>query len=168
VKRLRMEDLLKFPFTRTVVAVWKFITGDEIFWKAVIVSRLISLKFRGVNIENFRKMAKDFGKAKKSEIILKYAVSYFIKAVAEDLFSGIIVAGIVDIFLNLPLETFVLELFLLTFLFAVLDTIAFLKIEFSAMRYRDEILEIVERLYQEDVVPDFSYIRKITERKERV
>ncbi len=163
-----MENLLRFPFSRTVIAVWKLFSKDEDFWKATIVSRLISLKFRGVSLENFKKMAKDFGRSKKSEIISKYAVSYFIKAVAEDLFSGIIVAGILDIFLDLPLKEFVLELFFLTFTFAVFDTIAFLKIEFSAMRYRDEILEIVEKLYQDERVPDFEYIKKIVEGKEMV
>ena len=167
-RKMSLENLLRFPFSRTVIAVWKLMTNDEAFWKAVIVNRLLSLKFRGISLEDFRKMARDFGRSKKSEIISKYAVSYFIKAVAEDLFAGIIVAGILDIFLDLPLKEFVLELFFLTFAFAIFDTITFLKVEFSAMKYRDEILEIVERLYQEEKIPDFEYIRKIFDGKEMV
>ena len=168
MKKLRVEDLLNFPFTRTIIAVWKFFTRDETFWKATVASRLISLKFRGVNIEKFREMAKDFGMSKKSEIVSKYAVSYFIKAVAEDLFSAIIVTGILDLFLNLPLKEFVLELFLLTFIFAVLDTIAFLKVEFSAIKYRDEILSTVEELYKEEGIPDFDHIKNTISGKERM
>jgi hypothetical protein len=152
---VKLEAVLKFPVLKTVITTWKMITNDERFWKSLVVSRLISLKYGGVKWEDFKKMSEGFGRSRKSEVA-KYASKYFLKAVADALFPGIIITGVVDIFLNMPLQIFVNTLLIFTFLFGFLDTLSFVKVESISSKHRDEILSIVEKLYETEKVVRFD------------
>ena len=154
---MKIDTILKIPVLKTLFMIWKIVSKDEAFWKAVVIQRLLSLKYRGVSKEDFRKMAESFGKASKKEIA-DQSFRYFLKAVVDDLFAGIIVTGIFDVFLNLEFKTFVGVLFFFTFLFAALDTLSFVKVEITANRYRDEILKVVDKLYDSDKIIRLSEI----------
>ena len=146
---VKVDTLLKVPLLKTLFMTWKIVSKDEVFWKAVVIQRLLSLKYRGVKKEDFKKMSESFGKASKKEIAGQ-AFRYFLKVAIDDLFVGIIATGIVDAFLNLEFKTFVNLLFVFTFSFAFLDTLSFVKVEITANGYREEILEIVDKLYDDD------------------
>ncbi len=157
---MKRETLLRLPLIKTILFAFEMIRRNEKFWKAVVISRLLSLKSRGVSYEAFEKMVENFGREPLSKVAVKYAPMYFIKSVVDDLLPGIILTGIFDLVYSLPMKTFVFTLFSFTFLFAFLDMLSFVKIESTALKHREDILRISKEAFKSDRIPGFDEIYK--------
>ncbi len=143
-----MERLIRIPIVKHGIYLWKLVTKDEKFWQAIILRRIYTLKERGVKEQEFTKIINTLGNENKSKILKSYAFQFFLKNFVDNLLVGVILTGLFDLMLHLNLKTFVMFLFFWTLVFSLIDLAAYIRVEFTAIDKREDIVENAMRIYR--------------------